>query len=86
MLLLPCPWCGLRSEDEFLNGGDATKKRPPDPALLTDEEWCDYLYVPANAKGWLLERWWHVAGCQRWFTLERNTVTHVVRAIATSQT
>jgi len=81
MLVLPCPWCGPRNEDEFHNAGDAHKQRPFDPERLTDAEWCDYLYVPANPKGWLLERWWHVAGCQRWFSLERHTVTHEVRPV-----
>ncbi|MDE0284484.1 MAG: sarcosine oxidase subunit delta, partial [Gammaproteobacteria bacterium] len=27
MLLIPCPWCGPRNEDEFLNGGEADKRR-----------------------------------------------------------
>jgi len=80
MLQLPCPWCGPRDETEFLNGGDAGKHRPANPDQLTDQEWCDYLYVPANTKGWLAERWWHVAGCQRWIIIERNTLTHEVRA------
>ena len=82
MLLIPCPWCGPRNEDEFLNGGDARKHRPAQAALLTDAQWCDYLYVPANTKGWLRERWWHVAGCQRWFSIERHTVTHALRNAA----
>lgn len=82
MLLVPCPWCGPRNEDEFQNGGDAAKRRPEDPSRLSDEAWCRYLYVPANTKGWLRERWWHVAGCRQWFVLERNTVTHAIRAVA----
>jgi sarcosine oxidase, subunit delta len=81
MLLLPCPWCGLRNENEFANGGDSSKRRPSDPMALTDEQWCEFLYVPANTKGWLREYWWHAAGCQRWFTLDRNTVTHEVRIV-----
>ena len=28
MLLIPCPWCGPRSQIEFTYGGDATVKRP----------------------------------------------------------
>ncbi len=83
MLQLPCPWCGLRDETEFVNGGDARKRRPPDPAQLTDAAWCEYLYVPANPKGWLPERWWHVSGCRRWMVLERNTLTHEVRIART---
>ena len=79
MLLLPCPYCGPRNEDEFLNGGEAGKHRPSDPASLSDEAWSQHVYVPTNTKGWLIERWWHVAGCQRWFALERHTVTHAIR-------
>jgi heterotetrameric sarcosine oxidase delta subunit len=80
MMLLPCPWCGPRNEGEFHNGGDANKRRAINPETLTDEAWCEYLYVPANTKGWLREYWWHFAGCGRWFTLNRNTFTHALRA------
>lgn len=81
MLLIPCPWCGSRGEEEFFNGGDAARRRPSDPPSLGDDEWCNYLYVPANPKGWLLERWWHVSGCGRWFAVRRHTVTHAIETV-----
>jgi len=28
MMLIPCPWCGKRSELEFTHGGDASKPMP----------------------------------------------------------
>ena len=35
MLLIPCPWCGARSQLEFTYGGDATVGRPkPDAEPL----------------------------------------------------
>jgi sarcosine oxidase subunit delta len=27
------------------------------------------------------ERWFHFAGCRRWLTVERNTVTNEVHAV-----
>ena len=32
MLLIPCPWCGPRPENEFRHGGEAHIARPADPA------------------------------------------------------
>ena len=64
-----------------MNGGEADKRRPSDPAQTGAEEWHQYLYIPANTKGWLRERWWHVRGCGRWFKLDRNTHTHQVKEV-----
>ena len=33
MLLIACPWCGARPENEFRYGGEAHIARPPDPAI-----------------------------------------------------
>lgn len=76
MMLIPCPWCGLRSEDEFVQGGEADRIRPADPSALTDSEWADYVFNSANIKGPARERWWHDGGCLRWFVVERDTVSH----------
>jgi len=78
MMQIPCPWCGLRNEDEFSCGGEAGRRRPADPGRCDDAEWLDYLYNNTNAKGWVRERWWHVKGCNRWFEIDRNTLTHEV--------
>ncbi len=81
MLLIPCPWCGSRSEDEFVCGSEADKKRPKDPSALSDAEWADYVFNHDNIKGNAREQWWHNKGCGRWFVIERNTVTHEITPV-----
>ena len=81
MLLISCPWCGLRDETEFSYGGEAHIARPQDPEKLSDEQWADYLFLRANPKGTHLERWVHTHGCRRWFNAARNTVTDEISAI-----
>jgi heterotetrameric sarcosine oxidase delta subunit len=80
MLLIPCPWCGPRDDIEFYYGGEAHITRPADPAALADREWAEYLYMRANPKGRIAERWVHSAGCRRWFNLVRDTTTHRILA------
>jgi len=77
MILLPCPWCGSRNAQEFRYVGEA--RRRPDPNATTADEWRDYLYTKANPAGWTTEGWFHRAGCGRYFTVERNTVSNEVR-------
>ena len=67
MLLVPCPWCGPREEIEFRYGGQAGIAYPSDPEALSDEAWADFLFMRDNPKGAFAERWYHVAGCRRWF-------------------
>ena len=78
MLLIPCPWCGPRDEVEFRYGGEAHIARPTDPDALSDAAWADYLFMRANPKGRLAERWVHSTGCRRWFNLLRDTVSHQI--------
>ncbi len=75
MLLIPCPWCGPRPENEFHYGGEAGIVRPPDPAALDDAAWGDFLYMRSNPKGLHRERWRHQYGCGRFFNATRDTVT-----------
>ena len=75
MLLIPCPYCGLRPEVEFHCGGEAHIARPPNPDVLDDAEWAEYLYVRTSAKGVHAERWMHDHGCRRWFNALRDTVS-----------
>jgi len=79
MLIIDCPFCGPREETEFVCGGEAQRRRPLNPGVLTDGEWCDYLYNSDNHKGWMREWWWHLYGCESWFEIERHTVTHDIR-------
>jgi heterotetrameric sarcosine oxidase delta subunit len=78
MLLIPCPWCGPRNEDEFHYGGQAGVAYPEDPAALSDADWARYLFVRDNPKGAFAERWVHTAGCRRWFTVRRDTATNAL--------
>ena len=38
MLYIKCPYCGMRSQNEFSYGGDATVKRPEINKEVTDQE------------------------------------------------
>jgi heterotetrameric sarcosine oxidase delta subunit len=78
MLLIPCPFCGPRSEIEFAYGGPAQPPRPPDPFTLSDADWVDWLTVPENRPGPVAERWCHARGCGSWLTVLRDTVSHAV--------
>src|SRR3546814_2669514 len=46
---------------------------------VSDAEWADYLFNRENPKGEHRERWFHSAGCRRWFNAARDTVTHQFR-------
>jgi len=81
MIVLECPWCGRRSEQEFSCGGQSHIERPADPAACSDEDWAGYLYERSNPKGLHRERWCHHDGCGQWFNVVRDTVTHEVRAV-----
>jgi sarcosine oxidase, subunit delta len=76
LLLIRCPWCGDRDEVEFSYGGAAHVAYPADPDALSDAEWGEYVFVRDNPRGAFAERWVHSAGCRRWFTAVRDTVTH----------
>jgi sarcosine oxidase, subunit delta len=76
VLLIPCPWCGTRAEDEFVYGGDASIERPRGSDSVSDAEWLGYLYLRRNPKGQHVEWWFHQHGCGSWFRVLRNTVDH----------
>ncbi len=78
MMLIPCPWCGPRNEDEFTWGGEASRVRPDDPSELSHGQWAGYMYNNLNEKGWTIERWCHSKGCEQWFEIRRNNVTHEI--------
>lgn len=81
MMLIDCPWCGARNEDEFHYGGQAGVAYPAEPAALDDVEWSRYLFYRANPKGLLAERWRHSVGCRRWFNVIRDTAANEIRAV-----
>jgi sarcosine oxidase subunit delta len=75
---IDCPYCGVRDQDEFRYGGEASISRPSIPEAADDAEWADYLYYRGNIDGRHAERWLHVFGCRQWFLLVRNTATHEI--------
>jgi sarcosine oxidase subunit delta len=80
MMMLPCPWCGPRDAGEFQHAGELGAR--PDPATVTPERWRAYLYLRANARGWVTESWYHRMGCRRFIIVQRHTETSEVRDAA----
>jgi sarcosine oxidase subunit delta len=80
MLLIACPWCGSRPENEFHYGGEAHIARPHDAYSLDDATWADFLYMRKNPKGRHAERWRHIHGCGRFFNCLRDTVSDRIEA------
>ena len=79
MMQLPCPWCGVRDESEFVCGGTTHISRPD--LAASDAAWGEYLFFRDNPKGVHLERWRHTYGCGCWFNVARHTVSHAVLAV-----
>ena len=61
MLHIKCPHCGMRSQNEFSYGGDASVKRPELNKEITDEEWDNFVYNRKSLRGKHLELWQHLA-------------------------
>ena len=70
-LRIPCPNCGLRDYTEFTFGGELR----PLEARDADEDFVR-VTLRENVAGLQRERWYHLYGCRRWLTLERDTVTN----------
>ncbi len=69
-LMVPCPRCGPRPQEEFTFGGELR--------ALPEEDVEDFarVYLRRNAPGAQRERWFHALGCRRWATVTRDTVTN----------
>jgi sarcosine oxidase, subunit delta len=80
MLLIPCPFCGPRPENEFDYAGEAHIARPCDPSALNDDAWAAFIYQRSNPKGVFAERWRHVHGCGRFFNCLRDTLSDKIVA------
>ena len=80
MLLIACPWCRPRPENEFRYAGEAHIARPTNADALDDAAWADFLYMRGNPKGVHYERWRHVHGCARFFNTVRHTVSDKIEA------
>ena len=70
-----CPNCGERSYTEFWFGGELPEPAREDETLEEDFE---RVWLRRNVAGVQAERWFHYAGCRRWLTLERDTVTNEI--------
>lgn len=71
MLVVTCPNCGPRPVEEFRFGGED----PEPPAWIDDPDERDVQrgWFFTNPAGVETERWFHIAGCHRWLTIERDT-------------
>ena len=72
---LPCPHCGTRPITEFLYG-ELTSV--PDSIVDEDARDVDRAFMRNNPQGVQTERWFHLYGCRRWITLQRDTRTDEV--------
>lgn len=76
MLLIPCPHCGPRNSSEFTYHGETHPR--PNPDTVTPEAWRDRLYLHDNLAGSTAEEWFHAAGCRRYLSVVRDTVTNEI--------
>ncbi len=74
MLILECPYCGLKADETELHaGGEAHLERFGPGSEDADFE--GYLFHRANPRGVHFERWRHSNGCGKWFHAARCTMT-----------
>ena len=74
MLLLECPYCGVKAEETELSPGYEAHLKRFGPGS-TDEEFEAYMFARKNPKGVHFERWRHAYGCGKWFLAARDSVT-----------
>ena len=72
--LSTAPAAAVAPTDEFWFGGEL---RPWTPIPPPEEEYST-TWLRDNRSGPQLERWFHYAGCRRWFTVERDTRTNEI--------
>lgn len=77
MLLIPCPNCGKRDQTEFDYGGRAVDF-PELNAPAAD--WHQVIHLRENPRAVIEEFWYHAGGCECWFKLNRDLVTHAIDA------
>ena len=78
-LMIPCPTCGRRPHTEFWCGGEL----PAEGHGAAADVEADYrrVWLKDNVAGDQPERWFHHAGCRRWITLVRHTVTNTIHDV-----
>ena len=78
---IPCPFCGLRGNEEFTYLGDAGVRRPDPNAAGAPRAFHDYVYLRDNPAGLHQELWYHGGGCRSWLVVTRNITTHEIVAV-----
>ena len=74
MLVLECPYCGVKAEETELSPGYEAHLKRFGPGS-SEEELLGYLFHRENPKGPHFERWRHAFGCGKWFHVARCTTT-----------
>ena len=78
MLLIPCPHCGPRIQEEFAyeRSLDSVVRLDdaPDVAMAA-------LFSRANLRGEEAEIWVHAQGCGQWLRLTRDRMSHAIRSV-----
>ena len=69
-LLIDCPNCGRRPIEEFVHGEVPSV---PESIVNADARNLDRAFMLSNPEGPVTERWFHVYGCRRWLTIQRDT-------------
>jgi sarcosine oxidase subunit delta len=74
-LRISCPHCGVRPIEEFVYG-----EVPSVPGSIADPDArdVDRGFMRSNPEGVQIERWFHLYGCRRWLTLQRDTRTDAI--------
>lgn len=78
MLLIDCPHCGPRAQEEFAYDRTLDSlvriEDAPDAAMAA-------LYTRANPRGEDDEIWRHTFGCRGWMVLRRDRVNHAILSV-----
>ena len=75
MKLMTCPINGRRAISEFAYGGEV--REMPDPALVSDEAWADYVFNRSGVPG-VKQEWWCHTPSGVWFIAERDTTNDTI--------
>ena len=78
MLYIKCPHCGMRSQNEFSYGGDASIKRPDLGKEVSDHDWDNFVYKRKSLRGKHWELWQYVSGWRQWIKVERDNATQEI--------
>ena len=86
MLLIDCPYCGSRSDAEFVYGEDASiSHHRMAPDNIEPGDWTGSVYLRDNPNGPHREYWFHRDGCRKWLLVQRNTGTNQVISVTSAR-